>query len=135
MEQKPLAFLRFSMVLVFLWFGYQQVAHPVNWIYFLPEWTSSLPLSAETFVQLNGAMELVLGAALAVGFFTRISAFILAAHLLVIALHVRDAIGVRDAGLAAATFAVAWCQPDRWTLDAKRKAKKSAAPASAPAAH
>lgn len=125
--------LRYAMSFVFLWFGYMQLAHTANWVLFLPAFVSKLPISAELFVQLNGTMEAVLGLALAVGFFTRLSALVLGLHLSAIALSVGTdvdaAIGVRDAGLAAATLAIALNRVDELTLDAKLKTKKGAMPA------
>ncbi len=131
-QQKGTVYLRYALALLFLWFGYQQLTHTVAWVLFLPDWTGKLPISPSLFVQMNGAMEVVLGLALAAGFFTRLVALALGLHLVIIAFSVgKDidaAIGVRDAGLAAATLAIALNPADELTLDAKRKMKKTSAP-------
>jgi hypothetical protein len=60
-------------------------------------------------VMANGAFEIVLGSLLAMGFFVRIIAFVLALHLLPIALEFGFvATGVRDIGLALASFALSF---------------------------
>lgn len=137
MQYKGTVVIRYVMALLFLWFGYQQLTHTVAWVLFLPDWTSKLPISANLFVQMNGAMEVVLGLALLVGFFTRLVALGLGLHLMIIAISVgKDidaALGVRDAALAATALALALNPVDEMTFDAKRKMKKASAPA-APAA-
>lgn len=129
------------MAALFLWFGSQQLLHPGEWTGFLPLWVWDLPLSPELFVRMNGAFEVAGAALLIVGFFTRLVALALGAHLMVIAISVGTtggdaaAIGVRDAALAAATLALAWSHVDEWTFDAKRKKQKTAAVPAAPVAH
>jgi uncharacterized membrane protein YphA (DoxX/SURF4 family) len=99
--------LRVGLGAVFLWFGYDQFAHTVNWVDFVPDYVISLSgMSAHTLVLLNGALELVGGTALILGFYTRFFAFILALHLVEITVTVGyGALGVRDFGLTVATFA------------------------------
>jgi uncharacterized membrane protein YphA (DoxX/SURF4 family) len=65
-------------------------------------------LSAETWVHINGSMEIVFGLCLLFGFFTQVSALILAAHLAIITLDVGifTSIGVRDFGLTIATISI-----------------------------
>lgn len=111
--------LRWSWVLLFLWFGTQQLIHPSQWTAFLPSWTGYFPVPAEMLIQLNGWMELCLAALLFVGSFTRLSALILSAHLAGIAISVGGAVGVRDAALAMVGISIALGGPDEWTLDEK----------------
>lgn len=113
--------LRYGLVLLFLWFGLSQVTDPAGWVSWVPEWASGLFGGAATVVLLNGAFEVIFGVALAVGFYTRVSAFLLALHLFVLAFEIGyNDIGVRDFALAIATLAVALHGPDFLTVDARR---------------
>lgn len=109
--------LRWSWALLFIWFGTQQLAHPSQWVSFLPTWTGYFPMPAEMLIQLNGWMEVCLAALLLLGCFTRFAAIILAAHLAGIAASVGGAIGVRDATLAMVGISIVLGGPDAWTLD------------------
>ncbi|MEI6345613.1 MAG: DoxX family protein [bacterium] len=112
--------LRVGLSLVFLWFGSQQLLHKASWTSFIPDIVVSLSgLSAVTLVVFNGAFEVVFGLALLAGFYTQLSALILALHMFDIAYVVGyDAIGVRDFGLAVATLAIALnATPDIWSVD------------------
>lgn len=113
--------VRYSMAALFLWFGLSQIAHPGDWLAYLPSWVEALPVSPSAFLQLNGMFEVVLGAALLVGVMTRWAAALLAIHLFVIAATVAGDIGLRDAALAAATGSLSFSQPDGWTLDRRRR--------------
>ncbi len=99
--------LRVALATVFLYFGISQLRHPELFIGWLPAEVASLPISPRTFVILNGGFETFFGTLLAVGLFTRLSAFLLGAHLLGIAFSIGfTEIGVRDFGLAAATLVI-----------------------------
>jgi|SRR3989344_2877458 len=110
--------LRAGLVILFLWFGLSQVSAPGDWVSWVPEWTSAFGVSASTIVLLNGAFEVVLGALLAVGFYTRVAALLLSIHLLFIAYEVGyNDVGVRDFVLAIATLSLALFEPDQYTID------------------
>lgn len=113
------ALLRYGMSLVFLWFAYQQLTDTARWTSLVPEYVVSLSgLSAAMLVYLNGLFELVFGILLILGLFTRISALLLALHLIEITVTVGyNAIGVRDFGLCIATFAIACFGKDFLSLD------------------
>ena len=113
-----LPLLRAGLVVLFLWFGFSQVTAPGDWLAWVPEWTSAFGVSASTIVLLNGAFEVVLGALLAVGFYTRVAALLLSVHLLLIAYEVGyNDVGVRDLSLAVATLSLALFGPDQYTID------------------
>ena len=113
-----LPLLRAGLVLLFLWFGLSQVSAPGDWLAWVPEWTRAFGVSASTIVLLNGAFEVVLGALLAVGFYTRVAALLLSVHLLLIAYEVGyNDVGVRDLSLAVATLSLALFGPDQYTID------------------
>lgn len=123
-EQFALPVLRAGLVVLFLWFGLSQVTAPGDWVAWVPQWTESLGLSATLVVLLNGMFEIVLGALLAAGFYTRIAALLLSLHLLFIAYEIGyNDIGVRDFALAVATLSLALAAPDQFTLD-KRLSKE-----------
>jgi uncharacterized membrane protein YphA (DoxX/SURF4 family) len=112
--------LRLAMASVVLWFGVSQLLNPSAWTVWLPSWVNALPITSVQFVLLNGVAELVLGALLLAGLFTRLAALILSLHMLVIAFHLGYTdVGVRDAGLALATLAVAMHGSDYWCLDSR----------------
>lgn len=71
---------------------------------------------------LNGGFETVLGLALAIGFWTRLVAFLLSLHLFFIAYEIGyNDIGVRDSALAISTLALSLFGPDKYTLDRMRQ--------------
>lgn len=113
------AILRIGMALVFLWFGIDQIIEPNAWIGFIPEWVLGMvPLSATVFIYLNAAFEIVFGAALLFGLFTRFVAFLLFLHIADITLTVGfSAIGVRDFGLSVAMFTIFLNGGDFLSLD------------------
>ena len=118
LDTYALPLLRAGLVVLFLWFGLSQVTTPGDWLAWVPEWTSAFGVSASTIVLLNGAFEVVLGALLAVGFYTRIAALLLSIHLLFIAYEVGyNDVGVRDFVLAIATLSLALFEPDQYTID------------------
>lgn len=119
-SDSALPLLRFSMVALFLWFGFSQVLDAESWVAWVPQWAESFGLPAETIVFLNGAFEVLFGLALAVGFYTRIAALLLSLHLLFIAFEIGyNDIGVRDVALALATLSLALFKPDQYTIDKK----------------
>ena len=109
---------RLAMSFVFIWFGTQQLMKPEQWTSFIPAFINFIP--AIKMVVLNGWFEVVFGTAMLIGFYTRLTSFLLAVHLLGIALTVGlNAIGVRDFGLAFATFSVFLNGADFLSLDNK----------------
>lgn len=114
-------FLRIGIAIVFIWFGIQQILHANAWVGFIPSWLSGLfSLSAITWVHINGAFEIVFGAALFFGIYTRLSAFLLAFHMIDITLVVGyTSVGVRDFGLAIASIAIFLFGKDNACVESK----------------
>jgi len=124
-EKLSAPILRISLSLVFLYFGFQQVYSPDNWISFVPEFVTGFGLSVNNIVMVNGIMELILGIFMLIGLYTRFASFILSVHLLGIAVSVGFVpTGVKDFGLALATFVVFLNGADKYTLDKKMIKKK-----------
>lgn len=119
MNTRALRILRYSFVVLFLWFGVQQLMGPGIWVGFLPTWTGYLPIPGEMLVLLNGWFEIIAAIALAVGLFTRWIALILGLHLFMIAWEAGGAIGMRDLILGMIGVALFVSEPDEWTLDHK----------------
>lgn len=111
--------LRVGIALVFLWFGTEQLLDTNSWVNMIPDTIVNLSgMSAETLVCINGIFEVIFGLALLVGFFTRLSALLLALHLVNIIFVVGyNSIGVRDFGLMMASFSIFLSGPDAWCLD------------------
>ena len=118
--------LRVAMALVFLWFGLNQVFDTDSWIFFLPEFLRNYVQEPAMLVFMNGIVEIFLGTFLLVGVYVRFSAFVLAINLSAIVIAVGyNSVGVRDFGLAVATFAIALNGSDFFSFDEyfKRKNK------------
>ena len=119
MNNLSLKILRYSWVLLFLWFGWQQMINPGAWTAFLPEWTGYFPIPAEMLIQLNGWLEIIGAILLLFGAYIRPVAIILSLHLLGIAITAGGAIGVRDFILAMMALSLAVAEPDDWAIDKK----------------
>lgn len=120
MQKFAPAVVRVGVSLVFLWFGTSQISNPSIWLGFLPAWTAHLPISQTMFVYINGGSEILFGALLLLGIFTRVSALLLALHLggIILSIGYSD-IAVRDFGLTLATFSVFLYGPDIFALDSR----------------
>ena len=119
------------MALVFLYFGFQQIYAPDNWTGFVPSFLTSVALTSANIVVFNGILELTLGTFLLIGLYTPLSALVLSLHLFGITASIGvTPLGVRDFGLAAATFALFLQGVTFWSIDAlvahKRRVKEFA---------
>lgn len=123
-EYAPIV-LRISLGLVFLWFGFTNIFNYESLVGYLPEFVYSLGISLQSIMLLNGIFEIVFGTLLIIGLFTRVVAFILFLHVLLImfSLGYND-VAIRDFGLAFATLAVFLNGTDKWCLDIKLKKNK-----------
>jgi uncharacterized membrane protein YphA (DoxX/SURF4 family) len=115
--------LRYSMTLVILWFGLQQLLHASVWTAYVPDSVATMThLNAITLVYINAVFELVFGTLLLFGIQTRLTALFLSIHLFDIMYVVGyGEIGVRDFGLAMATFVIFMNGPDMLCLKGKNK--------------
>lgn len=118
MKKYAPAVLRIGMSAIILWFGYQQIAHTLEWTGYLPDWVNNLPVPATSIVYLNGLFEIASGFLLLFGLYTRIVALLLALHLFDITYVVGyTAVGMRDLGLSIATLSVFLYGGDVLSLD------------------
>ena len=105
-EAAPIV-LRMGLSSVILWFGFNQIFNAPYWVGWLPSWHHHLMIAPSSLVISNGIFEVILGGLLLLGIFTRISAIILAAHILSIALNLGYTdVAIRDFGLAIMAVAV-----------------------------
>lgn len=116
------AVLRYGMVAVILWFSSQQFLHTNDWTAYVPDSVAAMThLSAVSLVYINAGFELLFGIFLLFGWHTRIVAFLLALHLFDIMYVVGyGQIGVRDFGLAVATFVIFMNGPDVLSVHHKK---------------
>ncbi|MES2023522.1 MAG: DoxX family protein [Patescibacteria group bacterium] len=114
--------LRIGLSMVILWFSSQQFLHTDAWTAYVPDSAVAVThLSAVTLVYFNAVFELVFGIILLFGWKTRLAAFLLSLHLFDIMYVVGyGEIGVRDFGLAVATFTVFMNGPDMLCADQKK---------------
>ncbi len=111
--------VRIGLSLVFLWFGSQQLMYPGMWLSFIPDWALAIShISALTLIHLNGSFEIIFGLFLLTGYFTRVTALLLALHLLNIMFAMGyTSIGVRDFGLSMAAISIFLYGADSLSLD------------------
>ena len=126
--------LRITMAMVILWFGFQQFLHTDVWTAYVPDSiTTTLGVSATVLVYFNALFEVVFGLLLVFGWHTRIVALLLALHLFDIMYVVGyGEIGVRDFGLACATFVVCMNGADALSLHQRATNKNMQIPVSIP---
>jgi uncharacterized membrane protein YphA (DoxX/SURF4 family) len=98
----------------------------VDWTQYLsPLISNTVPISAETAMQVVGAIEMIAGIAVLSGFITRIAAYVVAAWLLLIAIQLVTTgrffdVAVRDVLLSLGAFALAKLSEVRETVMARR---------------
>ena len=133
--------VRIGVSLVFLWFGISQLINPESFLGYLPQWfyshpldmmhehslqmLHSLPLKPHFVIMSNGVFETLFGTLLLLGVLTRISALLLALHLIgiIIGIGYND-IAVRDFGLMILTFSVFLNGSDKFCLENIFRLKK-----------
>lgn len=115
--------LRLGMAAVFLWFGFSQLFNSLQFVSLVPVWAYNLlHIPPAMVVMANGVFEVIAGSLIALGYLVRPLAFLLALHLLPIALSFGiTAVGVRDLGLSAASLALSfvYMKDMSWSIVAK----------------
>lgn len=114
--------LRFTISIVILWFGFNQLINPSLWYGWLPSWVNIIPFEKIIIIYFNGIFEIIFGLLLILGIFTRLTSLIISLHLLLITIGVGyNDVAVRDFGLTLAAFSIFLYGPDNWSLDKKIK--------------
>ncbi len=111
--------VRLGLAMVFVWFGLNQLTNTTEWLSFIPLWVTNLTgITANTFVLVNGAAEILLAILLAVGIQIRVVAGLLCIHMFMIVLDVGlNAVGVRDVGLMFGLLSVGFHGKDLYSFD------------------
>lgn len=118
-------FLRISLSLVFLWFGYANIFNYEIFLKYIPSFVYSLPLSLREVLFINGVFDIVFGLFLLVGFYTRISALLLSFQILAITYFVGyNGATIGNIGLFLATISIFINGFDEWCIDKKLKSRK-----------
>lgn len=119
--------LRIGLGVVFVIFGYDKLNTPTNWLLYVPP---DLPRLLQENVgatiydlfRWQGVIELVIGAQLLVGFFTRFWAFVACLLLASIVTSLGfDPTGVRDFGLLFMALGLFFLGGGLWSIDSKLK--------------
>ncbi len=88
---------------------------------YLPDFFLQTPY-AQHLIFLNGSFEIVFGALLLIGLYTRLVSFFLGVHLIGIGIGLGYTdIAIRDIGLMFAAFSITLGGADIWTADYRRK--------------
>ena len=93
--------LRIGLGLIFFWFGFTKFTNLEEWLAFIPPWIESiLPISINSFLYIQGAIETLIGILLIIGILVRLSSFVAALILITIifTLGFND-LALRDFGL------------------------------------
>ena len=131
--------VRIAVSMVFLWFGISQLLDPESFLGYIPQWLYqqqpqmmmhgfmqliAVPNFVYALIMLNGIFETIFGALLLAGFYTRLSAFLLALHLFGIAFSLGyNDIAIRDFGLALATASLVFSGAGELSMDHKLSEK------------
>lgn len=107
-QQFGVRILRIGLSIIFLWFGFSQLLDGAGWVYFVPDWVTSVSgISALTVVKMNAVFEIIAGSLLACNLYVRPASLLLALHLALITFEIGiSPTGARDLGLTFATFAL-----------------------------
>ncbi len=118
--------LRIGIAVVLLWFGFSQLKNPAQWTRMMPDYVNIIfPFSKAILIYMNGIVEIILGAILLLGLWTRVTSALITLHLLHITTIVGyGAVGARDLALALAALAIFLHGPDEYCLDNYIKKEK-----------
>ena len=116
--------LRVGLVIVYLWFGISQLTDPQRFVGWLPNEASLIPTDPINLILLNGIFEIILSLGILFGIYIKYASLLLSLHLFAIAYTIGlNETGIRDLGLAFATLALGFSEPDKYTLDKKLENK------------
>lgn len=100
--------LRLGLAATYIYSGLDLILHPRAWIIFVPSWFNDLlPVSTLTYLQFQGAVELMLAAGFIFGIGLRAVSFISALEMLAILLFYGfDGVTFRDLAILGGSLAV-----------------------------
>ena len=119
-------FARIGIAAIFLWFGIDKFVHTANWIGWVPNWMITLiPISIEKFMYVQGAVEILAGILLGIGYKVRLASCLAVITLLGVELAMlgtgQTETMLRDAGLLAASLSLLMTGSDCLSLDCIKK--------------
>lgn len=111
-------FLRISLSYVFIAFGADKFVHPFLWLGWIPPWMESfLGMSRETWLQIIGVTEIVIGIAalFPLRIIRQLGAMAMILHLIGVFTQtgLLNDIGIRDTGLLLVAIALCLTEFDR----------------------
>jgi cytochrome c-type biogenesis protein len=100
--------LRYGLALTYIYSGYDLITNSRSWASFVPYWFSNLlPVDALTYLQFQGAVELLLALAFITGFALRPAAFLAALEMVsILLLYGIDAVTFRDVAILGGALAL-----------------------------
>ena len=116
------ALVRYGVALVFILLGVSQLVDPMDWYALFPDQVLLSGLSIHQTVLFNGSFDILIGALLLVGLFTRVVTAIATLHMLIVIVVIGTdyyTIAVRDAGVLLASLSSFLRGPDKLCLDKK----------------
>jgi uncharacterized membrane protein YphA (DoxX/SURF4 family) len=117
-EYVPLI-LRIGLGIPFFWFGIDKFFNPIFWARFIPEYMKSLiPISINSFMYLQGTIEVLVGIFLIIGLFTRITSYLSSIILIVVIISVGfNNISLRDVGLLSISISLIYLNSGKLSID------------------
>ena len=115
--------LRLGLGGVFFWFGLGKLLSPLSWLPWIPPWiVGILPMSQNVFLSVLGIVELVVGALLLLGYWSRLVAGVAALQLVgILASFGFNEITTRDFGLLMMALALVLMGGGTWSLHRRRR--------------
>ncbi|HXF44321.1 MAG TPA: DoxX family membrane protein [Candidatus Paceibacterota bacterium] len=102
----PILILRLGLGLTFVYAGASSLSNPSSWIGYVPEWTGFIA-PAGTLLALHGVFELLIGLALAAGFYLPAASLVAFLDIgLILVLYGVDDVTFRDFGLLMSSLAL-----------------------------
>ncbi len=100
--------LRLGLALTYLYSGPSLILSPESWLGFLPPWFAGiLPVAPETYLQIQGAVEILLALSFLTGFGITWAALISAAEFFgILVFHGIDLISFRDIAILGSSLAL-----------------------------
>ena len=122
MEYYAPSLLRMGLALVYLWFGISQIMSPLLFTQYIPDFLTALLDNSELIVLSSGIIVSLLGLLLLLGLMTKIVAWILVFHMIIVLNGIGyNSMGVKSFGILIGTITIAMTRNDSLRLDNKIK--------------
>ena len=122
LEYYSSSILRIGLAIVYLWFGISQIMSPLLFTQYIPDFISALIENSELIVFITGILVSLLGLLLLLGLVTRIIAWILVIHTIIVLTGIGyNSMGVQSFGILIGTITIAMTRNDSLRLDNRIK--------------